>query len=86
MSATLDILSADDECPICQTPIPQPSEDEYKDAGTWDGSLGVGFGSGPFVGDCPVCGATLIGWQYTTREPDGFPGIDRVRWEGKRAE
>jgi hypothetical protein len=80
------IVSADDECPLCQTPIPHPSVDEHKLAGTWDGSLGLGCGFGPFAWDCRACGATLIGWQYTTCGPEGFPLIRRVRWDGTRAE
>ena len=86
MGTTSEIISADDACPLCATPVPQPTEEEYRLAGTWDGSLGLGCGFGPFVAVCAACGATLIGWQYTTYETYTPGPVCRVRWDGKHAE
>jgi hypothetical protein len=64
----------------------QPSDEEYWLAGTWDGSLGLGAGFGPFVAGCAACGAELIGWQYTTYEATSIGPVSKIRWDGKRAE
>jgi hypothetical protein len=85
VSAAAKIVSADDACPLCAAPMPQPAREDYRLAGTWDGSLGLGFGRGPFGASCAACGARLIGWQYTTYEEDTHGPVCRVRWDGKQA-
>src|SRR5262245_13153357 len=83
MSTAGEIVSADDACPLCSACMPQPSEEEYQLAGTWDGSLGLGSGFGPFVADYAACGAKLIGWQYSTHEATSIGPVCKVRWDGK---
>ncbi len=71
-----DFASAYEACPMCGAVMSEPGESEY--AGTWDGSLGPGFGN-MYTGTCPSCSHSLIGLQYFADD-----GTSRILWEGRR--
>lgn len=76
-------VSADDACPLCLASMAKPGDRGI--VGTWDGALGSGAGNW-YISRCPSCNGSLVGWEYS--QPDGASGevIERIRWEGRRAE
>jgi hypothetical protein len=70
-----------DACPLCAARVP----DRGKEAGVWDGTLGVGFGSF-WITKCAACGAELFGIQYF-EDGEGPPQqgglVSRVQWYGE---
>jgi predicted RNA-binding Zn-ribbon protein involved in translation (DUF1610 family) len=72
---TFEFASAYEACPMCGIVIPE--SDDLEEAGTWDGSLGPGFGI-MYMIPCPSCGHSLIGLQYFA------DGASRILWECRR--
>src|SRR5262245_28389461 len=82
-------LYAIDHCPVCGARMPEPVEEDYKLAGTapagiWEESV-KGLGTGYYsVENCSRCGASLFGWQYTTRdEPSCFVPVCHLKWSAE---